>query len=104
MDVIVKYLPTILLGLAAIIPLVAALIKYVTKAADSKNWNIIVKMVLDLMVQAEQDYSSGAEKKAFVMNQIAVLAKSVDFEIDMDKVSDLIDALCDMAHEVNVEG
>ena len=55
MDVIVKYLPTILVGLAAIIPLVAALIKYVTKAADSKNWNIIVKMVLDLMVQAEQD-------------------------------------------------
>ena len=104
MDVIVKYLPTILVGLAAIIPLVAALIKYVTKAADSKNWNIIVKMVLDLMVQAEQDYSSGAEKKAFVMNQIAVLAKTVDFEIDMDKVSDLIDALCDMAHEVNVEG
>ena len=104
MDVIVKYLPTILLGLAVIIPLVATLIKYVTKAADSKNWNIIVKMVLDLMVQAEQDYSSGAEKKAFVMNQIAVLAKTVDFEIDMDKVSDLIDALCDMAHEVNVEG
>ena len=104
MDVIVKYLPTILVGLAAIIPLVAALIKYVTKAADSKNWNIIVKMVLDLMVQAEQDYSSGAAKKAFVMNQIVVLAKSVDFEIDMDKVSDLIDALCDMAHEVNVEG
>ena len=104
MDVIVKYLPTILLGLAVIIPLVATLIKYVTKAADSKNWNIIVKMVLDLMVQAEQDYSSGAAKKTFVMNQIAVLAKTVDFEIDMDKVSDLIDALCDMAHEVNVEG
>ena len=55
MDIIVKYLPTILVGLAAIIPLIAALIKYVTKAADSKNWNIIVKMVLDLMVQAEQD-------------------------------------------------
>lgn len=104
MDVIVKYLPTILLGLAVVIPLVAALINYVTKAADSKNWNIIVKMVLDLMVQAEQDYSAGAEKKAFVMNQIAVLAKSVDFDIDMVKVSDLIDALCDMAHEVNVEG
>jgi ABC-type transport system involved in cytochrome bd biosynthesis fused ATPase/permease subunit len=50
MDVIVKYLPTILLGLAVVIPLVAALINYVTKAADSKNWNIIVKMVLDLMV------------------------------------------------------
>lgn len=104
MDIIVKYLPTILIGLAAIIPLVAALIKYVDKAADSKNWNIVVKMVLDLMVQAEQDYSAGAEKKAFVMNQIAVLAKTVDFEIDMDKVSDLIDALCDMAHGVNVEG
>ena len=38
------------------------------------------------------------------MNQIAVLAKTVDFEINMNKVSDLIDALCDMAHGVNVEG
>ena len=104
MDIIVKYVPQILIGLAAIIPLVADLIKYVGKAADGKNWNIVVKMVLDLMVQAEQDYSSGSEKKAFVMNQIAVLAKTVNFEIDMNKVSDLIDALCDMAHEVNVEG
>lgn len=104
MDIIVKYLPTILIGLAAIIPLVAALIKYVGKATESKNWNVVVKMVLDLMVQAEQDYSTGAEKKDFVMNQVAVLAKTVDFDIDMNKVSDLIDALCDMAHEVNVKG
>lgn len=104
MDIIVKYVPQILVGLAVIIPLIVALIKYVTKAADDKNWNIIVKMVLDLMVQAEQDYSTGAEKKEFVMNQLKVLANTVDFEIDWDKVSDLIDALCDMAHEVNVEG
>lgn len=104
MDIIVKYIPQILIGLAAIIPLVAALIKYVGKAIESKNWNVVVKMVLDLMVQAEQDYSTGAEKKDFVMNQVAVLAKTVDFDIDMNKVSDLIDALCDMAHEVNVKG
>ena len=55
MDIIVKYLPQILIGLAAIIPLVAALVKYVGKATESKNWNIVVKMVLDLMVQAEKD-------------------------------------------------
>jgi hypothetical protein len=104
MDIIAKYLPPILVGLAVLIPMVIALIKYVTKAAEDKNWNIIVKMVLDLMVQAEQDYSTGAEKKEFVMNQLKVMAETVDFEIDWDKVSDLIDALCDMAHEVNVEG
>ena len=104
MDIIAKYLPPILVGLAVLIPMVIALIKYVTKAAEDKNWNIIVKMVLDLMVQAEQDYSTGAEKKEFVMNQLRVMAETVDFEIDWDKVSDLIDALCDMAHEVNVEG
>lgn len=104
MDIIAKYLPPILVGLAVLIPMVIALIKYVTKAAEDKNWNIIVKMVLDLMVQAEQDYSTGAEKKEFVMNQLKVMAETVDFEIDWNKVSDLIDALCDMAHEVNVEG
>lgn len=104
MDIIAKYLPPILVGLAAVIPLMIALIKYVQKAADDKNWNVIVKMVLDLMVQAEKDYSTGAERKEFVMNQMKVMAQTVDFEIDWDKVSDLIDALCDMAHEVNVEG
>ena len=104
MDIIAKYLPPILVGLAAVIPLMIALIKYVQKAAEDKNWNIIVKMVLDLMVQAEKDYSTGAERKEFVMNQMKVMAETVDFEIDWDKVSDLIDALCDMAHEVNVEG
>lgn len=104
MDIIAKYLPPILVGLAVLIPMMIALIKYVNKAAEDKNWNIIVKMVLDLMVQAEQDYSTGAERKEFVMNQLKVMAKTVDFEIDWDKVSDLIEALCDMAHEVNVEG
>ena len=104
MDIVAKYVPTILIGLAVVIPLVIALIKYVSKAAEDKNWNIIVQMVLDLMVQAEHDYSTGAERKEFVMNQMKVLANTVDFEIDWDKVSDLIDALCDMAHEVSVEG
>lgn len=104
MDIIAKYLPSILVGIAVLIPLIIALVKYVTKAAQDKNWNIIVKMVLDLMVQAEKDYSTGAERKEFVMNQLRVMATTVDFEIDWDKVSDLIDALCDMAHEVNVEG
>ena len=104
MDIVAKFLPQILVGLAVIIPLVVALVKYVGKATESKNWNVVVKMVLDLMVQAEQDYSTGAEKKDFVMNQITVLAKTVDFDIDMNKVSDLIDALCDMAQEVHVQG
>ena len=101
---IIKYIPQILIGLAAIIPLIVALIKYVDKATESKNWNIVEKIILDLLVQAEQDYSTGIEKKTFVMNQVEVLAKTVNFEIDMDKVSDLIDALCDMAHEVNIKG
>ena len=100
----IKYLPTVLIGLAVVIPLIVALVKYITKATEEKNWNIIVKMVLDLMVQAEKDYSSGAERKEFVLNQLKVAAKTVDFEIDWDKVSDLIDALCAMAKEVNVEG
>ena len=104
MDFIARYLPAILTGIAVLIPLMIALIKYVQKAAEDKNWNIIVKMILDLMVQAEHDYATGAERKEFVMNQLKMLANTVDFGIEWDKVSDLIDALCEMAHEVNVEG
>lgn len=104
MDFIAQYVPRLLVGLAVLIPLIIALIKYVRKATEGKNWNIIVKMVLDLMVQAEKDYSIGVEKKEFVMNQLKIAAQAVDFEIDQDKVSDLIDALCEMTKEVNIKG
>ena len=33
MDIVAKYLPPILVGLAVLIPMVIALIKYVTKAS-----------------------------------------------------------------------
>lgn len=104
MEFIAKYVPQILVGIAVLIPLMVALIKYVQKAAEDKNWNVIVKMILDLMVQAEQDYATGAERKEYVINALKVVSRTVDFEIDWDKVSDLIDSLCEMAKEVNVNG
>lgn len=103
MENFVNVLPQILIGLAAIIPMLVVLVKYIKKATEDKNWNILVKMILDLMVQAEVDYSNGADRKSFVLDELKTLSKTINFEVDWDKVSDLIDALCHMANNVNVE-
>lgn len=103
MENFINVLPEILVGLAAIIPMLVVLVKYIKKAVEGKNWNVLVKMILDLMVEAEINYSNGADRKTFVMDELKTLSKSIDFEVDWDKVSDLIDALCSMANNVNVE-
>lgn len=45
----VKILVSALAGLAAAIPLVVELVKYVQKAIREKNWSKVLDMVMNLM-------------------------------------------------------
>ena len=36
--------------------------------------------------------------------ELRAMADSLNYDIDWEVLSQMIDALCDMAHEVNVEG
>lgn len=95
----------ILTGLSVCIPLVVKLIAVVKQSVQEGNWNEIVKIVIAQMVEAEKNYTEGAAKKAWVMNQMRVLAKSLNFnytEIEEQKVSELIDAICAGAKIINV--
>lgn len=95
----------ILTGLSVCIPLIIKLVAVIKESAAEKNWNEIVKIVIAQMVEAEKNYTEGAAKKAWVMNQMRVLAKSLDFnytEIEEQKVADLIDAICAGAKIINV--
>ena len=82
---------SILAGLAASIPLVIKLIEFVQKAIKEKNWNVILSMVMNYMTIAEEKFDNGAERKEWVLAMVEEAAKTVDYDIDMTVISDLID-------------
>lgn len=98
------YFELIMIGLpgaVAIIVLVMQLIKYVRKAVQEKNWANLVTMVMNYMAEAERLFEDGADKKAWVLGMIQESAEQINYPIDMDAVSVLIEQLCDMSKKVN---
>lgn len=89
-------------GLATCIPLVIQLVKYVKSAITEKNFNNIMKIVLDLMPEAEEKFTTGEERKEYVMNNVKSLSKTLGYEVDFDKVSEMIDAISKASKGINV--
>lgn len=94
---------SILAGLAAAIPLVIKLVEYVQKAIKEKNWNVILSMVMNYMQIAEEKFDNGAERKEWVLAMVTESAKTVNYDIDMTVISNLIDSLCSMSKKINVK-
>lgn len=101
MDFNVNTLLSLIAGLATAIPLVIKLVQYVQTAAKEKNWTAMIELLMKLMEQAETNFSTGADRKAWVMTEIQAAAAVIQYDIDMDAVSALIDDLCKMAKKVN---
>ena len=91
----------ILKGIIIVVPLVVSLAKYIRQAVREKNWNHLVALVMNLMAEAEKKYSNGAERKEWVLSMVEASAKTINYPIDMDQVSKLIDDLCAMSKAVN---
>lgn len=95
---------SVLSGIAVLVPLGIKLVEYIKRSVQEKNWNQMLKLVMNLMAKAETLFDNGAEKKEWVLQELHAVADTLNFPIDWVVVSDMIDALCDMAHEVNVAG
>ena len=95
---------SILSGLAITIPLVVKLVQYVTKSIKEKNWGNLLALLMSLMAEAEAKFEAGADKKEYVMAAIESSAKTINYDIDLEEVSSLIDQLCAMTKKVNVKG
>lgn len=96
-----NYIVLILSGVATAIPLIYQLIKYVKDSIKSKNWINLVNLVLHYMEVAEKQFKTGSEKKQYVLSMIKASADTINYDIDMDAISDLIDSLCNMSKVVN---
>ena len=97
----IQIIVSILSGLAVCIPLVIKLAEFITKAIKERNWSVVMQIVLKLMTEAEANYSTGAERKEYVMDSIAALQDSLNYEIDMDAISVMIDSICRASKVIN---
>ncbi len=88
-------------GLAVAIPLVVKLVEYVQKSIKEKNWNKLLDLVMKLMSEAETKFETGADKKEWVIAMVKASADTINYDIDIDAVGELIDSLCNMANVVN---
>lgn len=93
---------SILSGLAVTIPLVVELVKYVQKAIQEKNWNNLLKMVMDLMAQAEKNFDNGADRREWVIKMVMQSANTINYPMDEEALGKLIDSLCDLTKQVNI--
>lgn len=94
---------SILTGLAATIPLVISLVKWIEKAIRAKQWVKLLNFVMELMADAEKELPDGASRKEWVLQMVESSSDIIDYEVDMDEVSKLIDALCEMTKKINVK-
>lgn len=92
---------TVLSGLTVCIPLVVKLVEYVQKATKEKNWNNLLELVIELMETAETQFDNGADRKTWVLETVKTSAEFINYDIDINVVSKLIDSLCDMTKVVN---
>lgn len=92
---------SIMAGLVTAIPLVIKLVEYVQKAIKEKNWNAMLDMVMTYMETAETKFETGAEKKEWVLAMVQASADTINYDIDLNAIGQLIDDLCDMTNVIN---
>ena len=95
---------SILSGIAVAIPLIIKLVNVVKDATRSKNWNLLIKMTMDYMTEAEKNIASGAERKEWVMSMVIASVANINYPMtddDVKKIEDLIDAICDASKILN---
>ena len=102
-----EILSSVLAGLAACIPLAVKLVNAVRESVKKGNWDKLVGMVAGFMAEAEVKIEDNATRKEWVIGMIRTSAGALEFdltEIEWLKISDMIDALCEMARTVNGPG
>lgn len=103
MENYINLIVAILSGLVTAIPLVIQLIKYVKAAIQERKWTKVMELVLNLMTEAERNYATGAERKEYVMDSIESIKDVLDYEVDMNAISEMVDAIVAASKTINTK-
>ena len=93
----------ILAGLSTAIPLIIKLIEYIKKSIQEKNWQALLALVINNMTIAEEKFSTGAERKEWVLATVKEAATTINYDVDITVISTLIDNLCTMSKKINID-
>jgi hypothetical protein len=99
----VNLIVSVLSGLAVCIPLVVKLVQYIQTAVKEKNWSSLMQLVLQLMTEAEKNYSTGAERKKYVMDTVKSMENTLNYDIDENVISTMIDSIVAASKTINVK-
>ena len=102
-ELIITIVFDVILAAGIATPLIVALVKYVKEAIQEKNWNNLVTLVLGLIETAEEKFTTGAERKEWVMDMVKSAEGTINYDIDEEQLSKLIDDLVEMTKKVNVK-
>lgn len=100
---ILNLVAAIISGVAACIPVVVKLVEYIKALAKEKNWGKLVVIVSNFIAEAETLFPDGASKKEYVINSVMAIAKTIDYPVDEEMLSELIDNLIALSKKVNVD-
>ena len=103
MEVWTNIILPIISGLVACVPLAIKLIEYIQKVTKEKNWTALMQLVLKLMIEAEANYTDGTDKKSYVMCSIEAIRKTLNYDVDMDVVSEMIDSIIEATNKINTK-
>lgn len=97
----IQALISVLSGIAVLVPLIIKLTQAIQSAVKEKNWSQILKLILNLMTDAEEKFENGAERKEWVIEQLQIISSSINYDIDWSVISEMIDSICDASKEIN---
>ena len=98
----VQAIISILSGIAILVPLMIKLSQYIETSVKEKNWSEVLKLVMNLMAEAEKKFNEGAERKEWVLAELHAVADTLNYDIDWAVISDMIDKICEVSKEINV--
>lgn len=101
MEQIIDVIISILSGLVVCIPLTIKLVQFVQKSVQEKNWTALVGLLINLMEEAEQKFDDGATRKEWVLAMVQTSAEYINYPVDVQALSAMIDSLCGMTQIVN---
>lgn len=102
----IQIIISILTGMSILIPLTIKLVNVVKQASLEKNWNLLIKMAMEYMVEAEKNIATGAERKKWVISMVIASAANINYPLtneDIQKVEDLVDSICDASKVINAD-
>ena len=100
-DVLTKIIVPIITGVATAIPLIIKLVQAIKQAAKSKNWTSLVQLVLQLMTDAEKNFSTGAERKQYVIDAVKAVEHTLNYDIDENALNEIIDSIVNASKTIN---